>query len=231
MTVTILIPFYNDAPALPETARRLVAAVGELPYSAEILFCDDGSTDGGGEVVERLALPSVRVLPGEHTGKGGALRRGVLAAAGDVIFYTDADLAYGTDVIARFVEEAARRGGVVAGTRALPGGGYGVYSAPRKAFSVLYRHALRRIGELPVSDPQSGCKAYERGAALAIFTPLKETGFSFELETLLRARAAGYPLTELPVRVLEKGHSHVHPVRDGWRMLRAACRIAREYRR
>lgn len=226
MKATILIPFYNDAPLLAITARRLVVAAEKLPFTWEILFCDDGSTDGGAEIVEKLGLSHVRVITGEHLGKGGALRRGVLAAGGELIFYTDADLAYGTDVIAPFLAAAEKCGGVVAGTRTFADG-YGAYSVPRKMFSGMYRRLVRQIGTLPVADPQSGCKAYERTAAIAIFTPLSETGYSFEFETLLRAVKMGFPITELPVRVLHNGNSHVRPLRDGFRMLRAARRISK----
>lgn len=227
MKVSILIPFYNDAAIIEDTARRLAAAVAELPreYDAEILFCDDGSTDGGGARVEALGLSVCRVLRGAHLGKGGALRRGVLAAKGELIFYTDADLAYGTGVLPVFLQAAEKYGGVIAGTR-VKNGGYGAYSARRRVFSALYRRLVRGITALSVSDPQSGCKAYERGAAVALFAPLQENGYSFEFETLLRAEREGIPITELPVRVQVAEKSHVRPVRDGVRMLREARRIA-----
>lgn len=226
MKVSILIPFYNDAAIICETAKRLVAAVEKLPYEAEILFCDDGSTDGGSACLLALGLPSCRVVGGEHLGKGGALRRGVLAAVGDLIFYTDADLAYGTDVILPFLQAVEANGGVAVGTRAGKGG-YGVYSPGRRMFSALYRRLVRRLSALPVSDPQSGCKAYTRVAAIALFTPLSEMGYSFEFETLLYAKQKGFPIEEIPVQVLFSGQSHVHPVRDGFRMLREARRISK----
>lgn len=228
MKVSILIPFYNDAEVIENTAQRLAAAAAELPreYEAEILFCDDGSTDGGGARVEALGLPFCRVLYGEHLGKGGALRRGVLAAKGELIFYTDADLAYGTDVILPFLQAAEKNRGVVAGTRVAKGG-YGAYSAGRRVLSGLYRRLVRRIAALSVSDPQSGCKAYAGEAAIALFAPLRENGYSFEFETLLRARREGIPITELPVRVQTAKSSHIRPFRDGCRMLKEARRIAR----
>ena len=226
MKVSILIPFYNDATVMEATARRLTAAVAELPYEAEILFCDDGSTDDGAARVAALGLPRCQVLTGAHLGKGGALRRGVLAATGDLIFYTDADLAYGTAVLLPFLQTAEKTGGIVVGKRTGKGG-YGAYSALRRVFSGLYRRLIRRIAALSVSDPQSGCKAYPRDMAVALFAPLQETGYSFEFETLLRAQKLGFPITELPVQVLVSANSHVHPLRDGCRMLKEAHRIAR----
>lgn len=226
MKVSILIPFYNDATVIEATARRLAAAVAELPYEAEILFCDDGSTDGGGEKITALGLSCCRVLTGAHLGKGGTLRRGVLAATGELIFYTDADLAYGTAVLLPFLQTAEATGGIVVGKRTGKGG-YGAYSAARRVFSGLYRRLVRRIAALPVSDPQSGCKAYPREMAVALFTPLRENGYSFEFETLLRAEQLGFPITELPVRVLVSANSHVHPLRDGLRMMKEARRISK----
>lgn len=227
MKISILIPFYNDAAVLENTARRLAATVEKLPYDAEILFCDDGSTDDGGARVERLGLSACRVLRGEHLGKGGVLRRGVLAASGELIFYTDADLAYGTEVILPFLQAVEKNGGIAVGTRAGKDG-YGAYSLPRRIFSGMYRRLLQRITALPVSDPQSGCKAYTGAVAVALFTPLRENGYSFELETLLRAKRAGVPVTELPVRVHTANSSHIRPLRDGFRMLREARRIVRK---
>lgn len=226
MKVSILIPFYNDATVIEATVRRLTAAVAELPYEAEILFCDDGSTDNGAARVAALSSPHCRVLTGAHLGKGGALRRGVLAATGDLIFYTDADLAYGTAVLLPFLQTAEKTGSIVVGKRAGKCG-YGAYSVARRVFSGLYRRLIRRIAAISVSDPQSGCKAYPREMAVALFTPLQETGYSFEFETLLRAEKLGFPIKELPVQVLVSANSHVHPLRDGWRMLQEARRISK----
>jgi AraC-like DNA-binding protein len=66
----------------------------------EILFSSDGSTDGCDETVRSLGLPNVKVVGYEkNRGKGCAVRTAVLQAEGDVVMFTDADLAYGTDVI------------------------------------------------------------------------------------------------------------------------------------
>ena len=129
MKASILIPFYNDLEALPTTLERLTAAIAALPFETELLFCDDGSEDGGAEWLEAQGIPALRVIRGPHIGKGGTLRRGVLAASGELIFYTDCDLAYGTDVILPFLHAVEKNGGIAVGKREKEG--YGAYSAFR----------------------------------------------------------------------------------------------------
>ena len=66
----------------------------------EIIFSDDGSRDGCGDMVREMDLPCVRVVGFEQNmGKGYAVRTAMLAAEGDIVMFTDAALAYGTDVI------------------------------------------------------------------------------------------------------------------------------------
>lgn len=231
MKLTILIPFYNDAAQLRERALALAAAIAKLPWACEVLFCDDGSTDGGADVIKGLSLPGVFVVSGAHLGKGGALRRGVLAASGDVIFYTDVDLAYGTEPIEPFVKEALGIGGIAVGRRQSPAD-YGNYSALRRVLSRTYRRVVARRTGLAVTDTQSGCKAYTRDAAVQIFTPLVENGFSFEVETLMRAQKKGIAISELPIAIKDPSRgSHVRPIRDGVRMYFATRRIVKRVRR
>jgi glycosyltransferase involved in cell wall biosynthesis len=53
--ISILIPVYNEAEALVPLYRGLIAAVADAPGAVEIIFCDDGSTDGSDEVLDDLA--------------------------------------------------------------------------------------------------------------------------------------------------------------------------------
>jgi cellulose synthase/poly-beta-1,6-N-acetylglucosamine synthase-like glycosyltransferase len=65
---------------------------------------DDGSTDGTGEVVERLRLPRVRVLSQPNAGKPAALNRGIEAARHEVIAMVDADTLFEPETLGRLVQ-------------------------------------------------------------------------------------------------------------------------------
>ena len=147
MKFSLCIPMYNESSIIAETAKTLSTFMDEHFDEYEILFSDDGSTDGSADIVKALSLPFVRVIGyPENRGKGSAVREAMLASDGDVIMFTDSDLAYGTDVIA---EIAKRMGGanapdVLVGSRNLSAGGYEGYTFSRKLASKLYIKLLGR---------------------------------------------------------------------------------------
>ncbi|MBE6703519.1 MAG: glycosyltransferase family 2 protein [Ruminococcaceae bacterium] len=229
--ISVLIPAYQESAILPHTVKRLLAQMEKLGQSFEIIICDDGSKDDTVSVIEALGYPQVRCVTGAHLGKGGSLARGMMEATGELVFYTDADLAYGTAVIPRFLSVLEKReADVVVGSRALHKAGYAGYSFGRRLFSKGYRQALRILGGIRVTDAQCGCKAYTQKAAKALFYRISEHGFAFEFETLLRAEKQGLCVRELPVKIVKNGTSHVRPLRDGLLMLRAAIRIKKKYK-
>ena len=96
MKVSVCIPMYNESAVIENTAKTLseymTANFGSGNF--EIIFSDDGSTDGCGDIVRSLALDGVRVVGYEkNQGKGCAVRTAFLLARGDVVMFTDADLA------------------------------------------------------------------------------------------------------------------------------------------
>ena len=104
MKISVCIPMYNESKIIESTARTLDkymrSTFDEGDY--EIIFSDDGSRDACGDIVKALNLPSVKVIgEAENHGKGYAVRKAFLEAKGEVIMFTDADLAYGVDVIGR----------------------------------------------------------------------------------------------------------------------------------
>ncbi len=91
--LSILIPVFNEQRTIAEAVRR--ARTVDLPVDREILIIDDGSTDGTGDIIKRLADSTVKVLQQPvNMGKGAALRRGFEESTGDFVVVYDADLEY-----------------------------------------------------------------------------------------------------------------------------------------
>jgi dolichyl-phosphate beta-glucosyltransferase len=222
---------YNEGAVIEQTAQRLSVAMQAAFDDYEILFSDDGSTDGCGNLVRALALPNVRVTGYEkNRGKGCAVRTGILAATGDIVIFTDADLAYGTDVIAEAVRrmDAAPEYGMLIGSRNLDRRGYGDYTLLRRIASKIYIRVLCLVGGFRLSDSQCGFKAFRRDAAERIFSRAKVDGFAFDFEAILRAKKEGIAILEMAVCVQNHGSSKVRVLRDSFKMLSDLRRIRKD---
>ena len=233
MRISVCIPMYNENRVIAKTANRLSSYMSEHFDDYEILFCNDGSTDGCDETVKALDLPHVRVIGyTQNRGKGHAVRTAMLEATGDIRIFTDSDLAYGTDVISEIAETFSKNpdAELVIGSRNLRHDGYEGYTFLRRVASKLYIRVLCVAGGFRLSDSQCGCKAFTRKAAESIFPRCEVNGFAFDFEAILWAVKYRYRIVEMPVRVLCHGNSKVKIVRDTLRMLRDLRKMKKRIR-
>ena len=237
MKFSLCIPMYNEEKIIADTARTLSEYMSENFDDYEIIFANDGSKDGCDKAVEALGLPCVRVVGyEENRGKGYAVRTAMLAAEGDVIMFTDADLAYGTDVIKGvydFYVENSRDGDIhmMIGSRNLNKDGYSEYTLIRKIASKTYIKVLCLVGGFKLSDSQCGCKAFRGDAAHEIFSRCTVNGFAFDFEAILWADKLGYTIKELPVKIINHRESKVNVFKDTFKMLRDLKRIKKNVKR
>lgn len=231
MDISLVIPAYNESGIIMDTIQTVSARLAELTAEYEVLVVDDGSTDGMAELVRGCGDPRVR-LEGyaSNRGKGCAVRTGMLAAQGDLILCTDADLAYGVDVFAGLLERLRTgEADLVIGSRRIGGEGYKNYPPLRILMSKCFGLLSHMISGLPY-DTQCGIKAYRRQAARAIFSRCTTDGFSFDFEVLMRADKLGLKVEQFPVSVINFRESKVNVVRDSARMFRDVFRIRKKVR-
>ncbi len=219
--LTIVLPAYNEAerigPALDELfgwlrrggRARSTGRSSDEVGAWDVLVVDDGSEDDTVDIVERRpeaqpgpdgAPPKLRVLCRRHAGKGAAVTAGVLAAEGDLIVFTDADMATPPDQIP-LLTQALATADLALGSRVQPDG------TDRRASQPPYRQVLGRIyralagawvtGDVP--DTQCGFKGFRRAAAHDIFGRLRTDGIVFDAEVIYLARKLDYTYAVVPV--------------------------------
>ena len=219
--ITLIIPMYNESSIIADTAKTVSEYMNNNFDSYEVIFSDDGSKDGSAKIVNDLQLPNVRVVGYEQNhGKGCAIRTGMLEAKGEIVMFTDADLAYGTDVIRRVYDTLDDAdANMLIGSRNLSKDGYEGYTAMRKLMSKVYIRVLCIAGGFKLSDSQCGCKAYKGEAVKKIFEKCKVDGFAFDFESILWAQKLGYKIVEMPVKIVNHRESKVNAIRDTFKML------------
>src|SRR6266478_1315604 len=102
LDLSIVVPLFNESGTFDELHRRLTAVLLVLGLDAEILYVDDGSTDGTREALAAVGErdPRVRVINlARNYGQTAALAAGFDAAAGDVIVAMDGDLQHAPEEI------------------------------------------------------------------------------------------------------------------------------------
>jgi dolichyl-phosphate beta-glucosyltransferase len=228
--LSVVVPAYNEEKRLPASLASIHTFLTSQPYSSEIIVVDDGSSDRTATVADSLvaSLPLLRVLHNPHRGKAFALRTGVVATKGNVVFLCDADLSMPVSEVAKFLPLIQDGYGVVMGSREAPGAHR--YNEPP------YRHLMGRVYNFLVrivlfgefQDTQCGFKCLSRKAALDIFPRLQvRTGdvevkgpmvTGFDVEMLYLARKLGYRITEVGIQWYYQPGSKVNPVRDAGRM-------------
>ena len=124
--VSVVVPVYNGAHCLP---RCLESLRKQTHPRVEIIVVDDGSTDGTPDLVQA----PVRLLStGGRKGAGAARNDGAKAAAGDVLFFTDADVVAPPDWIAKALKAREDKG--------VPCGGGGYAGPVREIFIQQFAH-------------------------------------------------------------------------------------------
>lgn len=103
MDISVIVPLYNEAESLPELQAWIDRVMQENGFTYEVIYVNDGSTDGSWEVIEELAAANPEVVKGvsfrRNYGKSPALNTGFARAMGDVVITMDADLQDSPDEI------------------------------------------------------------------------------------------------------------------------------------
>ena len=214
--LSVVIPFYNEAARLPQTLVLVCRYLREQPWTWEIILVDDGSTDNTADSINNLVDGHhIRLLShAVNRGKGAAVRTGVLAARGDLVFFTDADLSTPIFELPKLLQAIDDGADIAIGSRALDRTLIEV-SQPwhRQIIGQLGNWLIRKMLGVPFYDTQCGFKIFRRQYINKLFGDLFLTGWSFDFGVIYRAYRNGLMIKEVPVRWSHHGQSKFSPLK------------------
>ncbi|KAF8628714.1 hypothetical protein AX17_005936 [Amanita inopinata Kibby_2008] len=239
--LSVVIPAFNETERLPImmastvehlTSKRLLKGKNRSQRTFEILIVDDGSSDGTSEKAMELAAKyagcdiKVVVLE-ENTGKGGAVRHGMLYASGERLLMVDADGAsrfQDLEMLWEAMDKIApgNAPAVVVGSRAHLVRSEAVVK--RSFIRNILMHGLhtilRIVGVGHIRDTQCGFKLFSREAARQIFPAQHLATWIFDVELLLLAKQLRIPVAEVPIEWHEVAGSKLNVMTASLQMLR-----------
>ena len=220
--LSVVIPAYNEEVRIVPTIGAIASYISDLGIPWELILADDGSRDDTAKLVEELGFVNLRVLRAErNAGKGNAVHRGMLAAKGQYVLFTDADNSTPIEEITKLLHKVQHEGYAIAiGSRAAEGAAEGHKSLLRHLLSGGLRWIVRVLFRIGVRDTQCGFKLYTREAARRLHGAQTIMGFSFDLEILYLATKWGYRIAEVPVNWIDAPGSKVDTTKEVKRFVR-----------
>jgi undecaprenyl-phosphate 4-deoxy-4-formamido-L-arabinose transferase len=205
--VSLVVPVYNEEKTVEEVYRQSVAALESLGQPYEIIFVDDGSTDGTWKTLERLHegnadLRAVRLK--RNFGQHPAMHAGLVRARGEVVVTMDGDLQNSPADLPKLVAAVEAGADVASGRRPIRQDSWG-----RTLPSKLINGMLRRFTSAEISDFGCAFNAYSREALTPVIGVIGKQKFT---KALVLSAGASVVEVELDHRA-RAGRSRYSPLR------------------
>jgi glycosyltransferase involved in cell wall biosynthesis len=190
MLLSFVIPLYNEQDTLEILYKEVLQNLGGNDY--EIIFIDDGSTDGSFEVLSKLAAsdPKVKVVKfRKNFGKAAGLHTGFQLTRGDVVFTMDADLQDNPVEIPNFLAKLDEGYDMISGWKKKR-----LDPLHKRVPSKFFNTITKKTFKLKLHDYNCGFKAYRQEV-------IKNIDVYGEMHRYIPAlaHAKGYKVGEIPV--------------------------------
>jgi glycosyltransferase involved in cell wall biosynthesis len=223
--ISIVIPIYNEQAILHAAVVDLRERLERVGWTYEIVLAENGSRDETLVIASDLhkKYPEVRFFSLGEPNYGGAMRRGIEVARGDIVICDEIDLC-DTDFHRQAVALlASGKFDMVIGSK-LTEGSRDERPFARHAASQLYNGLLRYMLGFRGTDTH-GLKAFVRAPLLTIARACVVEKDVFASEFVIRAYRAGLRVREIPVRVLEKRPPSINLMKRVPNVLRSLAKL------
>jgi undecaprenyl-phosphate 4-deoxy-4-formamido-L-arabinose transferase len=206
-SISVVIPVYNERPRLRELYSRTAATLDEAARTFELIFVDDGSTDGTFAELERLRDADERVRAvrfKRNFGQHAAMHAGLVRSRGEIWVTMDGDLQNAPEDLPRLIAAVEEGADVASGTRTARRDSWG-----RTLPSRVINGMLRRFTGVDISDFGCAFNAYRRSAIEPMLGAIGKQKFTKAL-----VLSGGASVTEVDVSHAPRaGQSRYSPLR------------------
>ncbi len=201
--LSVIIPAYNEEKNIKPTLENVLAYLTAQKFHYEVIVVNDGSSDSTANIVSEFTSLNSKVKLNnieENTGKGWAVKMGMLAAKGRYRLFMDADNSTSIEHFELMKPILESGSEIIIGSRRVRGAKIAVHQTwLRETLGRVFNLAVRTIKGLLYSDTQAGFKVFSNTAAEKIFKLQTLSGWAFDIELLLLAKNLGYEIREVPI--------------------------------
>ena len=228
MSVSIIIPCYNEKHAIRETIKTIFIILDETNLTNfDIIAINDGSTDGSKDILDSLANEyhdkNLKVIHhNRNQGYGAALKSGIRKSHSEYIFITDADGTYPNDRIPELIKTTQKRElDMLVGARI---GDNVDYSKLRSIPKLILVPWVSYLCGTDIPDMNSGLRIFKREIALKYLNLLPD-GFSFTTTITICLSRNKYLIEFIPISYSKRiGKSHIKPLKDTFKFVQLIAR-------
>lgn len=223
MEISVIIPSYNEEKNIMDTLNDVAGYLSKkFPDSWEIVVVDDGSVDSTYKLAKDFMgaqsryKDRIRLLQNEkNSGKGAAVRKGMLAAKGKMLLFMDADSATKITEFDKMLPAFSSGYDFMVGSRHLEGA-FIKEKQPllRRLFGKVHHYIVGAVLGISASDYNCGFKSFSARVAKTLFSKQRIDGWVFDAEVLFLARKNNIKIKEIPVEWEHKSTSKVRILRD-----------------
>jgi len=202
--LSVIVPAYNEEARITKTLELIGDYLRQQSYGYEIIVVNDGSKDNTVRAVEALAIKiaNLKLIDNHNNcGKGLAVRQGMLAAAGEIRLFMDADNSAAIEEIEKLLVHLEAGNDIVIGSRHAHGAKIAMPQPFFRRFLGWGYRLLANIlaGTWSIGDTQCGFKAMNDKAAQAILPRCRIDRFAFDAEILAVAGILKFKVKEVGI--------------------------------
>lgn len=216
--ISLVLPVFNEERRVVESLQHIYKYLKSLKQTFEIIVVDDGSQDKTATLLYRFTpgKREIKILHlGRNSGKGAAVKQGMLASSGKYLFFSDIDLSVPISSLPQFLKMLQKGTDVAIASRRIPGS---LVKIRQHSFRQALGHGFTKLSslilDLDVSDVTCGFKGFSRKSARLLFSRSRIKRWAFDAEILYLARKLKLGIAEIPISWSNKQGTKVNIIKD-----------------